>query len=280
MTDDLLPLSEIAFAPPFPNPAPTDAVGELAWVSVSDLYIDPKYQRPINDRGEKNIRQVIENFSWALFSPVVVARRPGGRFAVIDGQHRAIAALTHGGIEKVPALIINGSPSDEAKAFAVINGAVTAILPTQIWAARVVAGDYDAILLSRLLDKVGVRVLKTPKAAKNYLRGETVAIDAIEATFKRYGHAATELALRTVVDTGDGNPSMLKSPLIKATAAVLWDSAKWQKNSAGVLSAISTVGVRNLWARAEKAKHDNHTSYVAAYSEELTKLFTKELGPK
>lgn len=274
MKEDLLSIDQVAFAPPFPNPAPTDEPGELAWLEIGDLFIDPRYQRPVGPKGERNIKQVIENFSWNLFSPLVVARREGGRYAVIDGQHRAIAARTHGGIEKVPCLIINGGPSDEAKAFSVINGAVTAISPVQIWHARIVAGDVPAIMLQRVFDAVGVRVLRSPRPNSDMLKGETISIDAFEKAFKIHGRSPFELALRTVVDTKDGNPGYLRGPLIRATTDVLAAHPEWVSRPGDVLKAIRTVGIIYLHDKAQGRKD---LTFFGSYVDELTKLLKREL---
>lgn len=278
MPDDLIPLAQIAFAPPFPNPAPPDEPGEQLQVDLRDLFIDPKYQRPIGPRGEKNIKQVIENFSWSLYSPIVVARRENGKYAVIDGQHRAIAALTHGGIEKVPAYVIRGGPSDEAKAFAVINGAVTAILPTQIWHARVVAGDLSALALQRVFDAAGVTILRSAKDVAQMRPGETVAIEAIEKVFKRTGKAPLLLALQTVTKTADGNPGFIRGPLVWATADVLREETGWLARPDDVLAAVKSVGIRYLWAKSERARlGPPKLTAFAAYRAEFEKLLRKEL---
>lgn len=276
---DLIPLPELAFSPPFPNPAPPDAPGEQLQVDLRDLYIDPKYQRPIGPRGEKNIRQVIENFSWSLYSPIVVARREDGKYAVIDGQHRAIAALTHGGITHVPAYVIRGGPSDEAKAFAVINGAVTAILPTQIWHARVVAGDLSALALQRVFDSTGVTILRSAKPTDAMRPGETVAIDALEKVFKRDGKAPLMLALKTVTKTADGNPGYVRGALIWATTDALAANAKWLDEPDRVLAAVRSVGIRYLWAKSEHARPGPpKLTAFAAYRAEFEKLLKKEIG--
>ena len=277
MKEELLSIDEVAFAPPFPNPAPTDTPGELAWVEVSDLRIDPKYQRPVGPKGERNIKQVIENFSWSLFSPLVVCRRPGGLYAVIDGQHRAIAARTHGGIDKVPALIINGDQSDEAKAFSVINGAVTSISPTQIWHARVVAGDIGAIRLERIFDRVGVSVPRYAKQTSQMVKGETVSIDAVEKAFKQYGGAALELALRTIVDTKDGNPGYIRGPIVKATASVLAAKPGWLANPDGVMRAVRKVGIKYLCDVADRRRAQGAKSAFDAYAIVFNELLEEEM---
>lgn len=276
MTDDLLSLDAVAYRPPFPNPAPTDVVGELAWLDLGDLYIDPKYQRPIGPKGEKNIRQVIENFSWNLFSPLVVARREGGRYAVIDGQHRAIAARTHGGIEKVPCLIIAGDGPEEARAFAVINGAVTAVSPLNIWAARLVAGDVDAIMIRNSLDRVGVRVLRSPRSNGDQGVGETISIDAIEKAWRKGGKEPFELALRTIVETGKGNPGYLRGPMIRSTVDVLARHPEWVERPVDVLNAVRTVGIPYLHGLGEKGQHEGKT-FFGAYGTALEKLLTEKL---
>lgn len=274
---DLLPLPEVAFMPPFPNPAPPDPVGELLWVELGDLFIDPKYQRPIGANGEKNIRQVIENFSWSLFSPIVVCRREKGCFAVIDGQHRAIAALTHGGIKKVPAYCINGDMHDEAKAFAVINGAVTAITPTQLWNARVMAGDLNAVALNHIFTALDIEILKSPKPESKMSPGETTAINVLEKCFKKYGREVLVLALRTVVNTAKGNPGYLRGPLVQATCMVLHEAPEWVASPEKVLKAIRTVGIKYLWERAELRRKRQTIPSVSAYEIELSTLLKKEM---
>jgi hypothetical protein len=274
--EDLIPLCEVAFAPPFPNPAPPDPPGELAWLDVGDLYIDKRYQRPVGPRGEKNIRQVIENFSWSLFSPLVVARRSKGRYAVIDGQHRSLAALTHGGIKQCPCYIINGDPADEAKAFSVINGAVTAILPGQIWHARVIAGDQDSLTLHRLLEELGITVLRSNKQATQMKVGETAAVDALEWCFKTYGKPVLKLALQTVIETGKGNPGWIRAPIIKATCAFINRNLDLLNKHDMVISKIKSVGIRYMYEKAELTKAKEHITLMKAYERELEQLFNRK----
>jgi hypothetical protein len=83
--------------------------GELKWIPIQQICIDPVYQRDVGAPGRKNIKQIVENFHWSLFSPVIVARRGPELYAAIDGQHRAIATLTHGGIKEVPCWVIRAA---------------------------------------------------------------------------------------------------------------------------------------------------------------------------
>ena len=62
---------------------------EIQYVRVTDLVIDDSYQRAIEKRGKRNIQHIAEHFDWAKFSPLMVSSRDDGKFAIIDGQHRA-----------------------------------------------------------------------------------------------------------------------------------------------------------------------------------------------
>ncbi len=67
-----------------PGPAPM-----LQWVKVSDLIIDDGYQRPLGKSNWTAIQKIAANFLWSRFQPLLLAPVEGGRFAIIDGQHRA-----------------------------------------------------------------------------------------------------------------------------------------------------------------------------------------------
>ena len=120
------------------GPAPV-----LQWLPIDQLGIDPAYQRDILRRGHDNIGRIARRFDWRKFGTVIVAPIAGGRYAIVDGQHRTTAAAVRG-IESVPCQIIMADPGEQAAAFAAINGAVTGMTPLQLHAARVAAGDPDA----------------------------------------------------------------------------------------------------------------------------------------
>jgi hypothetical protein len=81
------------FSPPLspfnPGPAPI-----LDWLKIGALVVDPTYQRNIGRRGTINIKSIAENFDWSKFAPVIVAPLEGGKFAVVDGQHRTTSSTT------------------------------------------------------------------------------------------------------------------------------------------------------------------------------------------
>lgn len=277
-SQSLIPLAETTFSPPFPTSAPLDCPGQLVWIHLQNLFIDPKYQRPIGVRGEKNIRRIIEGFSWALFSPLIVAQRTSGKYAIIDGQHRASAALSHGKIEKVPCLVIQGTAEDEAKAFAVINGQVTAVSSSHIYFARIAAGEFEAAAFKRALDTAGVVVLRNSKPNDSMKAGETFSIDSLEKAFRRYGKDTFISAVQTVTETGDGNPSYIRAAVVMATCQLFDEFPRWRDAGERLFRAVEKIGVRSLYFAAVQARAKSGGSLVQNYHRELKQLLVKELG--
>jgi len=97
---------------------------ELRWIPISQLVIDPRYQRDIGRAGAKNVRRIAERFDWTKFGVTIVARLAEDLYAIVDGQHRTTGAAGRG-IEAVPCLVIHADPKLQAESFAAINGAVT-----------------------------------------------------------------------------------------------------------------------------------------------------------
>ena len=83
-----------------PEPAPI-----LQWIETDRLVVDTEYQREIGRRGATNVIQIAEHFDWSKFAPVIVAPIEGGRFAIVDGQHRTTAAMLRD-IKEVPCQVV------------------------------------------------------------------------------------------------------------------------------------------------------------------------------
>jgi hypothetical protein len=104
-------------------------------IEVKRLVTDKTYQREISRAGSINVERIAEYFEWAKFSPVIVAPVEGGMFSIIDGQHRATAAMLRG-IEKVPCEIVHIDRARQAEAFAAINGNTTRVSAQVVYYAR------------------------------------------------------------------------------------------------------------------------------------------------
>lgn len=205
-------------------PQPSMALGEraeLCLLPLDRLVVDDRYQRAIGKQGRPNILRILAGFDWRKFTPVVVTPVGDGLYAIIDGQHRATAALMHPAIDMIPCMVVRVTPEEAAACFAAINGQVTTVTRGQIWKARVTSGDPAAAQIQRVLDAAEVRILAYKMPGTPYRKGDTLAVNTIEHCFRRHGPEILTLALQGVTQSGDGNPGCLVAPMIIAMCAIV-----------------------------------------------------------
>jgi hypothetical protein len=194
----------------------------LVWVKVEDLVIDPAYQRPIGSEGKRNIRAIVRDFRWSRFTPLVVAAVPGGRFALIDGQHRATAAAVLG-IAQLPAQVVIADLAEQADAFRAINGRITKVHACSLHHAAVAAGDPTAREIQEICEAAEVTVLRHPRAYDRVKPGETMAIRAIRLGIGICGRAGVITALQCVTMTENNRQGLLNQAVISALCNLMVD---------------------------------------------------------
>jgi hypothetical protein len=224
----------------------------LQWIPLEKLRVDPRYQREILKQGRKNCWRIAAEFRWTRCSPLVVAKRPNGFYAVIDGQHRAAAAKLHGGIPQMPCLVLQCSVAEEAMAFATINGNVTSLKGLQVFAAQLAAGEPSAVALSEFCARHGVCIPRNSGAALN--PGDTLAIGTLKRCFAIYGEAVLGLAISCIVKTGDGNPGRLNAAMLKGLCLALSKNPRWRDNRAALLNDVTKIGLPKIEAAAARVQ--------------------------
>lgn len=235
----ILPVDGIAVAKPTAanerGPAP-----QLQWLKIADLVVDQAYQRPIGRAGTANVRAIAEKFRWQAFSPVVVSPVDGGRFAIVDGQHRTTAAALCG-IESVPCQVILATPDGQAEAFASINGRTTKVHPMSLFRAAVAAGDPAALVVKSAADRAGVTILAYPKQVSEQKPGETMAYGAIATAVRDHGGDLVALGLKAMRSPNNDHRGVLLAPLIRAVCNVVADLARARHRPADIIAAFDKV---------------------------------------
>lgn len=168
---------------PVSQPAP-----QLMWIAVADLVIDDRYQRPLNAGNIAAIRRIATDFRWARFSPVLVAPVPGGRYALIDGQHRAHAAALCG-IESIPAMVVLVAPEEQALAFIQINTSQIRVGSHNLLRAALSAGEPWAIECRDRVAAAGCRLMTANWSQNSKKPGMIFCVDAIRRLVDA-GHGA------------------------------------------------------------------------------------------
>ncbi len=171
----------------------------LAWVKPTALLVDEGYQRSLSDRSAKLIARIVANWNWASFKPPVVVEAENG-LHVIDGQHTAIAAATHGKIEAIPVFVVKaGATIDRARAFVSHNRDRVVMTPQALHHALVAAGDEDALTIEQVCARAGVKILRLPPWNGGYQPGETSAVGAIRSLVKKRGAMGARRVLEILV---------------------------------------------------------------------------------
>jgi hypothetical protein len=223
-----------------PEPGSAGAAPMLQWLKIADLIVDPTYQRPIVGKGRRNVDCIARAFSWACFAPVVVSPVEGGKFAIIDGQHRTTAAALVG-FESVPCQIVIAAREEQAAAFKAINGTTTPISRMALHAAALVASEPWAVKLVEVCARADVELLRYPVPVDKQAPGQTMAIGAIAQCLKRCGEETLITALQCVTQTANNQPGALSARAIKALCDVLHGDHERRDSGLALLEAFDAI---------------------------------------
>lgn len=153
---------------------------ELKWLAVAKLSVDMAYQRSLETRrSQQLVANIAGNFRWSKFGAVLVAPRPLGSFALLDGQHR-VAGARQLGIAQVPCIVIEAASKEEqAQAFVGANRDRVAVTPYALHHALVAAGDPRARAIARVCEAADVEIPRYPIPASNLKPNQTLALGTI-----------------------------------------------------------------------------------------------------
>ncbi|MFY0619046.1 ParB N-terminal domain-containing protein [Shimia sp.] len=197
-----------------PVPEPSQVIN-LRFVDVSALTIDRRYQRKVSDTSLQQVRKIIRTFNWRRFGALSVVANDGN-LAVIDGQHRLIAAKAIGATA-VPCVVSEGGLIDQANDFVGINTSRTNVAAIDRFRARVTAKDPVAIEVAEILAELDI---STDVAVGSRLsHRQTRAVTVLEKMTKSIGKGEIFTTLEMLLDASNPSaPGILTAFTIEATA--------------------------------------------------------------
>ncbi len=222
------------------SPKPAGRSPRLDFLPLSKLRIDDSYQRKIERRGLSNIANICNTFDWNRFAPLIVARVPGAEeiYAIIDGQHRATAALVRG-YELVPCAIVEATALEQPAIFAAVNGNVTPVTIFQLFKAARAAKAEWALDIDRVCTAAGLTALVYPKPKSEIKPFETMAIGTLRKLIIRFGTGEVTEALRHAAKhSAAAEPGFWTSGAIDHSVAE-WRTAQGKRQEIGETSTIS-----------------------------------------
>jgi hypothetical protein len=266
-----------AGTPAHPSRATAGPAPQLSWLQIELLVVDPAYQREISSVGRKNIRRIVEGFRWTRFSPVIVAPVEGGRFAILDGQHRTTAAALIG-IDSVPCQIVFATPGEQAEAFTAINGATTRMHNLALYKAALAAGDAEAMRIADVAARATVKILASPTAELKQKPGETMAIGALKEAIRAYGDDATVLALRCVRETRNNVQGGLLAAIITSMSHFVARALSFGHEPAEILAFFEGVLLIRELDKAKMTERPKGTAVWTVLVARIDAAWVKYLG--
>lgn len=248
------------------------AIGErpaLEWVNVELIDVDGNYQRAIKPAL---VDKILRKFSWAKFGALVLSRQEGGRYTVVEGQHRWKAASLHPDVQAVPAVIVrHDDVAGEAQSFLAINRDRMAVTSIEQYWAGLTAGDERAMAISAVLKAAGCDVV--PENG-HYRPNLTNSITSIDRSLKHFGHAATRRALLVIRAAWPEEAKALRGVLIQALARIIRGNEKTVVD-ADLTAAIRKQSYVKLTAHAESFRKLSGGSAETALCKTITELYNK-----
>ncbi len=219
MQDDIRPITAIELKKHTPR-ADVGHRPSTTVVDPRDLYVDAAYQRDLSTKSLRLIRKLVEEWDWRRYK-VPVVTRVDGRWHVIDGQHTAIAAVTHGGINELEVLVVDaGERSDRAGAFIGHNKHRVQITNSELFFAAVASGDEDAQTAIRICERAGATVLRNPSPGRAFRPGELIAVAALMQLIRRRTAVKARIVIETLVRA---RAAPITAEVIRAVDTVLHD---------------------------------------------------------
>lgn len=235
----------------------------LQWLRIDDLAIDDDYQRELRRANWTAIRKIAGSFKWSRFSPVFVAPIEGGKYAIIDGQHRTHAAAMCGFAE-VPCQIVPMTTSEQAASFAAVNGLVTKVTPGQIYKAALAAEEQWAIDCRDVCTAADCRLMFSSASSDQKKAGQIFGLGMVKA----YVHAGkgeiVTFALSALRRSeGGAEPSIWSNEILKPLLSAVVDRPGLMERQADLASFLDDFDIYAAIDGAEEtAKKKRRLGFV------------------
>jgi hypothetical protein len=173
--------------------------------TVSELQIDPRYQRSIETGPSQSlIRRIARDWDWRLCQPLLVAGRGDEGLFVVDGQHRLAAARLRGDIGDLPCVMISWrDANEEASAFVELNRARKPLGALDLFRASLAGADPDALALRAMIEEVGLSIAPHTNP-KHWRPGMLHNISGIQKCLRLHGEEITRRTLRILAQSFAG----------------------------------------------------------------------------
>jgi hypothetical protein len=227
-----LELPNVPRAPVGPRP-------RMMRIDPAELWVDGLYQRDLSKKSLKLIEKLVREWDWTRFS-IPVVTNVDGAWHVIDGQHTAIAALSHGGIGEIDVMVVDSSAVGErAEAFLGHNRDRIAVTTGELFFAAAASGDEDVNTALNVCQRAGATVLRNPSPGRPFRPGEIIAVSALMKLVKRRSAMQARIVVECLVKA---RLAPISAEMINAVDAILHAPPYGDVEADAVLDALTRFG--------------------------------------
>lgn len=246
-------------------------------VPVASMFIDVRtegggYARPLS---EKRAAKLAAEFDRRAVGVLLLSMRDDGRYAIIDGQHRADAALRAGVTELDAYVYIDLTIEDEARLYRQFGDYLKQSARDRYFAA-IAERQPEALAIERLLKEYGLRV--TNDSGQQH---GVAAVGAIWRVSETWGPHILRETFSLLVDAFDGDPLALVGPSIVGAAMFL---DRFMTNPAysrkRLITRLQRAGAAKLEQNALHVVALEHCSKMGAYGKALLAMHDNGAKPE
>lgn len=228
---------------------------KIRLVRLSDLIVDDRYQRPLN---EVWIRQRMEVFDPYLVGTLDVSERKDGTLAIMDGQQRAELLRNVGYLDVHAALYPRMSLEDEAAFFVRKNRDRKNMTPFYTYRAKLVAGDPITIEVNDTVTTAGFTI-----SGQTNDKDAIGAVRAVEKTYVMQTDHWDEVltpTLSVIQGSVYGRRHSLDGDVIQGLGRFHQAFARDEFDNTKLMEIVSNVGPTTLIGRASDLTHTGRAS--------------------
>ncbi len=251
---------------------------EFEWIPKDLLYVDPQYQRgTASRRSQALIRKLVEEFNWSKFQPITVTALETA-YAVIDGQHRAIAAIMHPSVHEVPCWVVSAPDiKAQARVFLGVNEDRNQIHPLQVYKAQLAAKHPDALQIDAVCRAAGVTLAYFIPNGGSLPPRTTQAVSTIRKLLVQHGEGPVRAVLRTLAEAYPDTPGQIRGQVITAIAT-LFVKHRDRIDEARLIKVVADNDCEDLVDAARSLKKLMGGTTQAGLVEALVRAYDKGLS--
>jgi hypothetical protein len=162
---------------------------DLDFVKVSDLKVDPGYQRAL---GPIHVDNIVNNFRPESIGIITVSERKDGLY-IIDGHHRWIACKRLG-IKEMEAEVYRDMSRQEEAAMFLDRNFKKSVTPAAKFKSRVIVQEAQVLAIIDAVERAGFELDPSHSGKKDSVTG----ISKLDYIYERFGAATITKVLHVI----------------------------------------------------------------------------------